>query len=103
MGQEREGRQWVILESEYDCEEDFRDAVTTELARLENMGHRLGRGFVVTPLRQGREIGDPPVLVYDTVGWAFRETFMPAVRDAAQALAQPAQEPEAGEPETAAT
>lgn len=100
MGQEREGRQWVILETEYDCEEDFRDAVTTELARLENMGHRLGRGFVVTPLRQGREIHG--VTVYDTIGWAFRETFMPAVRDTAQALAQPA-ELEEEEPETAAT
>lgn len=86
MGQEREGRQWVILETEYDSEEDFRDAVTTELARLENMGHRLGRGFVVTPLRQGRQLGT--VTVYDTIGWAFRETFMPAVKDAAQALAQ---------------
>jgi hypothetical protein len=84
---QREGRQWVIPAEEYADEEEFREAVARELAGLENMGHRLGRGFIVTPLRRARELGG--TRVYDTIGWAFQETFMPAVASA------PALEPEA--------
>lgn len=92
MSQQREGREWFILASEYADEEDFREAVARELASLENMGHRLGRGFVVTPLRQGRDLAN--VMVYETVGWAFRETFMPAVGGAPALEVKPAPEPE---------
>lgn len=80
MATQREGREWFVLADDYETDEDYRVAVQQELAGLENMGHRLGRGFVVTPLRQQREIGG--VTVYETVGWAFSETFMPAVRSA---------------------
>jgi hypothetical protein len=89
---QREGRQWVILADEYADEEEFREAVARELAGLENMGHRLGRGFVVTPLRQARELGG--TRVYDTVGWAFQETFMPAVAVAPALEPDPVEEPE---------
>lgn len=81
----REGREWVIDLQEYDSEEDFRVAVAEELARLENMGHRLGRAFVVTPIRRKRVYGN--TTVYETQGWVFSEQFMPAAREVEPDLA----------------
>ncbi len=78
MSQVREGREWFIELEEFEDEDGFRDAVAQELARLENMGHRLGRGFVVTPIRRPRDLGG--TVVYDTIAWCFSETFMPAVK-----------------------
>lgn len=91
--QQREGREWLILADEFESETEFREAVQDELARLENMGFRLGRAFVVTPLRQQREVGN--AVVYDTIGWAFSETFMPAVRaqEAEVVVEEPEPEP----------
>lgn len=71
-------RQWFITDEEFDSTDDFRVAVAEELARLENMGCRLGRGFIVTPIRRPRTVGQ--TTVYDTIGWGFREVFMPALR-----------------------
>ena len=72
-------RAWIIEGSEYESEEDFRVAVEQELAGLENMGHRLGRGFAVTPIRRPVLIDNAEVI--ETVGWAFEEAVMPLVRE----------------------
>lgn len=72
-------REWVIGLDEFDTEEDFRVAVERELAGLENMGHRLGRGFVVSPIRRPKVIGSEEIIV--TVGWMFGEAVMPMARD----------------------
>lgn len=87
MGAKREGREWFILANEYESEEAFRQAVRIELADLEIMGFRLGRGFMSTPIRKARDLGG--TTVWDTIAWGFCETFMPAVRDAAPADAEP--------------
>jgi hypothetical protein len=101
MSQSRNDREWVIMRDEFETEEDFRRAVTEELAGLENMGHRGGGGFVTTPLRHGyqaemRTVDDRPLLglpemEYVTLGWHFKLVFMPAARRAV--------EPESLEPE----
>ncbi len=97
MSQVREGREWFIELEEFEDEDGFRDAVAQELARLENMGHRLGRGFVVTPIRRPRDLGG--TVVYDTFAWCFSETFMPAVKPR---MSEPEGEPEhVPEPEPA--
>lgn len=75
-------REWFITDEEFESTDDFRVAVAEELARLENMGHRLGRGFIVTPIRRSRMIGVTEV--FDTVGWGFREVVMPALRGGEQ-------------------
>lgn len=93
MGQQREGREWVVLAEEfvdengYYDEGAFRSAVQDELARLENMGHRLGRGFVVTPLRRERYVEN--VRMFETIGWAFSEKYMPAVKSVPEVVSEP--------------
>lgn len=74
----REGREWVIDFDDYDSEEEARSAVCDELARLENMGHRLGRAFVVTPMRVPLDVHG--TTIYETRGWVFSEQFMPAAK-----------------------
>ncbi|WP_272472663.1 hypothetical protein [Baekduia alba] len=65
---------------EYGTEDEFRRAIAEELAGLENIGHRIGGGFVVTPLRRPVLRGE--VTVFETVGWHFKQVFMPAARPA---------------------
>lgn len=98
MAQQREGREWVVLaedfvddEGRFD-EDGFRAKVQDELAGLENMGYRLGGGFVVTSLRQPRQVGN--ITVYDTIGWAFSKTFVPAVARQEPEVEVPAEESE---------
>jgi len=83
-------REWFIEADEFEFYDDFRTAVERELAGLENMGHRLGRGFVVTPVRRPKLMGTTEV--YETVGWAFAEVVMPAVREAAPPAEEPAED-----------
>jgi hypothetical protein len=77
-------RQWFIDANDYESEEAFRDAVATELARLENMGYREGGAFVATPIRMEGEspfqVNGQPVREFLTRGWLFSHTFMPAAR-----------------------
>lgn len=82
MSQQREGRKWYVLSDHYETESDFRLAIENELARLEHVGFRMGRGFICSPLRERNEhmsavLGTD---VYDTLGWVFTETFVPAIR-----------------------
>lgn len=84
MAQERE---WLIEQADYETVEDFRIAVANELAALENMGHRTGRGFTVSPVRV-QQLSSSGLPSYVTKGWLFREVFMPAAR------AQVAEEPD---------
>lgn len=69
-------RQWALHSEDYESDEAFRDAAAGELAALENMMYRLGRGFVVVPIRE--QVGD----TYPTVGYVFSEAVVPAVRRA---------------------
>jgi hypothetical protein len=90
-------RQWAVLAADYGTEEEFRGAVTEELARLENIGHRLGGAFVATPIRrelEPEERSHPQVREHVTDGWVFQYETAPAVRR------QPAREPaRAADPE----
>lgn len=90
---ERGKRRWVLRADAYDSEAEFRDAVASELAGMEHIGHRLGGGFVSSPLR--RAIEHDELTEYVTVGWLFEHTFVPAVR--AQPVAQPLSEEEMAE------
>lgn len=92
MGQQREGREWAILSEDFESDAEFRDAVAGELASLENMMYRLGRGFVLSPLRREIEVGG--ARMFETVGVVVSETFMPAVRAAPEPEPEPAGEPE---------
>lgn len=90
MAQQREARQWTVLEGDFATEAEFRQQVIDDLMGVEFAGHRLGRAFIVAPLRVQDEQG-----AYFTAGWMFEETFVPAVRRAApEAPAEPAPEPE---------
>lgn len=78
-------RDWMVLARDYDSEEDFRQALTQELAGLENIGHRTGGAFVATPLRQAQPVdaGDLvglPETEHVVIGWHFRQVFMPAAQ-----------------------
>jgi hypothetical protein len=89
-------RQWAVLAADYDTEEEFRGAVTEELARLENIGHRMGGAFISTPIRREldpEERSHPQVREHVTDGWVFQHETAPAVR-----RPQPA-EPAAVDPE----
>lgn len=63
------------MAEEFEFDADFRAAVADELAGLENMMYRLGDGFQVAALRAPTADGE-----YVTVGYYFRQVFMPAVR-----------------------
>lgn len=83
--QQKMDREWVVMLAEYGGDEEaFRRAVTEELAGLENMGHRTGGAYVATPIRVREEvnrnvIGLPPT-EFVTIGWHFKQAFMPAAR-----------------------
>lgn len=76
---ERGKRQWVLRADDFETEDDFRAAVARELADLENIGHRLGGGFIASPLRQATEDASG-LTEYVTRGWIFEHTFMPVVK-----------------------
>jgi hypothetical protein len=63
------------MAEDYEFDADFRAAVADELAGLENMMYRLGDGFQVAALRAPSGDGE-----YVTVGYFFRQVFMPAVK-----------------------
>jgi hypothetical protein len=86
---ERGKRAWMIYAQEFATDTEFRDAVAAELAGLENIGHRLGGGFVVAPVRERH--GDD----YVTVAWRFEHVFMPAARrQEPELVPEPQEEPE---------
>lgn len=90
-------RQWGIYLSEFETEEAFRDAVAGELARVENIGHRMGGALIATPIRVEvplEERTHPQVREHVTQGWVFSHEMAPAVRPA-----QPAAPPEDPEPD----
>jgi hypothetical protein len=57
------------------------------------MGHRIGGGFVVTPLRT-ELMTDGPIRQFETRGWHFKQVFMPAGRPVEQRAPEPVSEPE---------
>lgn len=74
-------REWQISREEFAYEADFRQAVAEELARLENLGHRVGGAVIATPVRvksDGQVIRG--IDEYETVAWVFQHKFMPAAR-----------------------
>ncbi len=66
--------EWRVMAEDFQTDEDFRAAVEQELAGLENMMFRLGDGMQVAPLRAQLQGGE-----YVTVGYFFRNVFVPAV------------------------
>jgi hypothetical protein len=77
------------MAEEFEFDADFRAAVADELAGLENRMYRLGDGFQVAALRAPSGDGE-----YVTVGYFFRQVFMPAVK-VAEAIEPEAEMPEA--------
>jgi hypothetical protein len=106
---ERGKRKWLLRLADYDGDEGtFRAAVADELAGLENIGHRLGGGFISSPIREAVE--SPEGLTeYVTIGWLFEHAFMPAVKRRPEPAPEPVEfnasygeidaEMAAGEPE----
>jgi hypothetical protein len=93
MTQVRKARQWVISHDDYESEDDFRQAVVSELAGLENLGHRTGGAYIATPIRQGA--GQPHidgVDEFEVVAWVFQQQFMPAARAVEPVVADEADE-----------
>lgn len=76
-------RNWTIDSRDYETDSGFRQAVVDELASLENMGHRLGLGFVVAPIRARVNAS------FVTVGWSFRSELVPALQEPARAEEAP--------------
>jgi hypothetical protein len=100
----RGDRDWVVMLDEFEALEDFRQAVTQELAGLENLGHRIGGAYVATPIRIPQKVEREgivglPETEYVTIGWAFKQAFAPAARVVEQ---EPVIEPEAVEAPEAA-
>lgn len=87
-------RTWDVWAKDYETDEAFRRAVENELAALENMGERLGRGFTVMPIREKVDVNR-----YYTLGWRFQDGFVPAVRSQTAELVEdePEQKPEPAE------
>lgn len=83
-------RNWIIDSRDYATEEEFRAAVTDELARAEHSGYRLGFAVVAAPVRQ---MIDGSVV---TLGWEFRAETVPLVREGTP---QAGPLPDAPEPE----
>lgn len=99
-------REWVVMAAEFASEEDFRRAITEELAGLENIGHRIGGAFVGTPLRMGQEahhgVTGLPETEYVVIGWHFKQVFMPAAKPVEpESAAAPVDEEPAAEPAAA--
>jgi hypothetical protein len=87
---ERGKRAWMIWSEEYDTEAEFRAAVENELVGLENIGHRMGGGFVVSPVRE--RIQSQAGEEFVTIAWRFENVFVPAV-----SRREPVAEPELAE------
>lgn len=100
--QQASQRAWVIDREDYATEEDFRQAVVAELAGLENIGHRMGRAFIVTPLRHRVE-GAYGQEWWETRGWLFEERFTPGLQSGQPAAEEPEAAPPAAEPAPAAS
>lgn len=70
------GREWVLLAKHYDTDQDFRAAVENALVDIYPISFWGGRGVMVAPLR----VQDGSTGSYVTVGFAFEEVWMPAIR-----------------------
>lgn len=70
-------RRWTIRLDDFETEAAFRDAIAQECVGLENIGHRMGVGFVATPHR--RQL--PSTGEYLTIGWTFQAVNVPAVAE----------------------
>lgn len=76
-------KDWVISRDEFESEDEFRSAVVSELAGLENVGFRTGGVMIATPVRQVVPVEVrrlPQVEEYETVAWVFQQRFMPAAK-----------------------
>ena len=73
--QQSKPRVWKLWLEDYETEADFLNAVEAEAARCVWIGHRIGRGITNGPIRIEQVEGE-----YQTVGWAFRDIFVPAAR-----------------------
>jgi hypothetical protein len=73
-------REWIISREQFETEDDFRNAVAQELAAFEHLGFRTGRALVATPLRLPTHRPLDAKEDWITVGWTFREVFVPAAR-----------------------
>jgi len=81
-------RQWRLDRSDYESDQEFREAVQTELAAFEHIGERLGIGLVSAPIRT-RVLPDGD---WQTSGWFFKTATVPAAQAAAS---EPSDEDEA--------
>lgn len=79
MAQERKSRAWAIYAEHYESDAEFRGAVEQALVDIFPLGFYSGRGVIVAPLRVQDDEGG-----YATIGFAFEEVFMPAVRRQAE-------------------
>ena len=84
--QQSKPRVWKLWLQDYATEEDFLNAVEAESARCVWIGHRIGRGITSGPIRVEAVEGE-----YETIGWAFRDIFVPAARTS-QPPVEPAEE-----------
>jgi hypothetical protein len=91
--QTRQAREWRIMRDEFQDEygrvneQAFRIAVQEELAAFENVGHRLRRGLTAGPIYVEYVKGQ-----FETIGWMFRDAFVPPAK-----TGQPPVEPAAEE------
>lgn len=69
------GREWVLLAEHYETDDDFRRAVENALVDIYAISFWGGRGVMVAPLRVQDAGGR-----YATVGFAFEEVWMPALK-----------------------
>lgn len=74
-------REWSISAEDFPSEDEFRQAIASELASFEHIGHRLGVGVVAVPVR--RRVGQD----WDTAAWVFRPATVPAAREGEPDLA----------------
>lgn len=65
-------RDWSIDRADYETDDDFRQAVVTELAAIEHMGERLGITVIPSPVRE--RVGGS----WHTLAWVFQTASVPA-------------------------
>lgn len=75
-------RKWSLSLSDYETEQDFREAVQAELAQFEHIGERLGIGVIAAPIRTRTMDGGE----WFTAGWVFQTATVPAARPAASEI-----------------
>lgn len=68
-------RTWLVDSRDYETDAEFRVAVEQELVDVYAIGYRSGRGVIVLPVRAEIAQG-----VWETIAFAFEETFVPAAR-----------------------